>query len=270
MSLVSLLFGFKGRINRVQFWAGMVGAGFAGMLLMFMLGVMFMPQGPVPKTAGGALQAISGLVFTVAPVWILLCWIGFALQTKRFHDRGRSGLWTMLPLLPSMMIMSTLVSIAAQAIHSVQMGVASGGEVFMTGAAGSIGIWVLLLNLINLFMFVDLGCMPGKPGPNKYGDPPGGGFTGGGYTGGAPVGGGTPIPGQSTPRPMQPVPGMGSTLTNAESAIERAIAARGKQQAAAPVAASPMAAPRPAMAAAQPSGGLRPATGGSFGRKAPR
>lgn len=270
MSLVSLLFGFKGRINRVQFWAGMIGAGFAGMLLMFMLGVMFMPQGAVPKTAGGAIQAISSLIFTVAPVWILLCWVGLALQTKRFHDRGRSGLWTLLPLLPSMMIMSTLVSVAAQAIHSVQMGEISGGDAFMTGAAGSIGMWVLLLNLINLFMFVDLGCMPGKPGPNKYGDPPGGGFTGGGFTGGAPVGGGTPIPGQSSPRPAQAIPGMGSTMTKAESAIEQAIAARSKQQAAA----APAPAPRPAMAtampSAQPSAGLRPAAAGSFGRKAPR
>jgi hypothetical protein len=57
----------------------------------------------------------------------------------------------------------------------------------------------------------------------------------------------------------------GTALTGAESAIERAIAAQTKQQAAH---ATPLT-PRPAMAA-QPAGGLRPAAPGSFGQRAAR
>jgi hypothetical protein len=113
-------------------------------------------------------------------------------------------------------------------------------------------------------MFVDLGCMPSKPEPNKYGNPPGGGFNGGAPMGGAPAARQPApartqsIPGMGSPKPA---PATGSSLGNAESAIERAIAAQSKQAQAA--------AQRPAMArvGAQPTAGLRPATPSTFGRK---
>jgi len=266
VNLLWLLFSFNGRINRVQFWLGILGAGFGGALLFFLLGIMFMPHGEVAKTASGALQAISSLAFTIAPVYVLLCWIGLALQVKRFHDRGRSGLWTLLPVLPMMMILSTLVGIVVQFLHAAETGIViTSADAMVANAIGSVGIWVLILNLVHLFMFVDLGCMPGKPEANKYGPPPSGGFTGGG----APAGGGTPFPGQtSTARAQTAVPGMGgTTLTGAESAIERAIAAQAKQaRAPAPVQTTP----RPAIAAAPAAAGSRPATPGSFGRRAAR
>ncbi len=260
MNLVWLLFSFNGRINRLQFWLGMFGAGVGGVLLFFVLGLMLMPQGQMPKTAGGALQVISSIAFTVAPVFMLLSWIGFALQVKRFHDRGRSAAWTMLPILPVMMIMSSVVSAVAQVMHAMETGSLAGGEAVFAGAMTSVGIWVLILNLINIFMFVDLGCMPGKNGPNKYGNPPGDGLGGGAPIGGAPVLERTPptvtqsIPGMSPPKPAPAM--VGSSLSNAESAIERAIAAHAKQTQTVP--------PR---AGAQSAAGLRSATPGSFGRK---
>lgn len=246
--MVSLLFGFNGRINRVQYWLGCLIAGFGGAMLLFTLGLLTMPSGPPPKTPADMMQLISSMGITFGVPLFLMGWIGSALQVKRFHDRGRSGLMTLLPFLPLAMILMSVIGGAAT------------GESFER-VASSITLWFVLLQLINLFMFVDLGCMPGKPEANKYGNPPGGGFSGG-----APMGG-TPIPGQTSGAKAQAIPGMGgSALTGAESAIERAIAARNKQQAASP---APMA-PRPAIAAAQPAGGLRPAAPNSFGRKAAR
>ncbi len=251
--MVSLLFGFNGRINRIQYWLGCLIAGFGGAMLLFTLGLLTMPSGPPPKTPADMMQLVSSMGITFGLPFFLMGWIGSALQVKRFHDRGRSGLMVLLPFLPLTMILTTVISGAAT------------GESFER-VASSITLWFVLLQLINLFMFVDLGCMPGKPEANKYGNPPGGGFSGGAPAGGSPMGG-TLIPGRSTAAKAQAIPGMGgSALTGAESAIERAIAAQSKQQAAH---ATPLA-PHPAMAAAQPAGGLRPAAPGSFGRKAAR
>lgn len=247
MGLVSLLFSFNGRINRVQYWLGCIIGGVGGAFLLFLLTLLTMPAAPFPQTAEGLLQLLSSVSFAFGVPLMLMGWVGTALQTKRFHDRGRSGLFVLLPLLPVTMIVSAVVSGAATGAPFQQV-------------MSSITLWFLLLQLINLFMFVDLGCMPGKPEPNKYGNPPGGGFSGGAPAGGA------PRPGREPVRSAHVASGMGgSTLTSAESAIERAIAARSKQPA---EAASPVAAPRPAMAL-QPAGGLRPPAAGSFGGKRP-
>ncbi|MCX7358443.1 MAG: DUF805 domain-containing protein [Alphaproteobacteria bacterium] len=237
MNLVSLLFGFKGRINRAQFWYGNLGAGFAGILLMFVLGVMFIPTEDIAKTPAGFLHLVSVMGLVIGPPLFLMCWVGLALQTKRFHDRGRSGLWTMLPMLPAMMITTTIVTSLA------------GGQT-PEQAVASVGVWMLVTQAVNIFMLVDLGCMPGKEGANKYGPPPGGGS-------GSPSG--SPIPGTPS-KTAKPIPGMG--MTSAESAIERAIAAREKQTQA-PTQQTPVR----TMSASQ-AAPMRPAIAGSFGRKA--
>ncbi|MBX3429917.1 MAG: DUF805 domain-containing protein [Hyphomonadaceae bacterium] len=243
MSLVSLLFGFKGRINRAQFWMGNLGAGLGAIMLMFLLGAMFMPTGEIPKAGAGALQAVSAVVIVLGAPLLLISWIGSALQTKRFHDRDRSGLWTMLPLIPGFMIASTLVATLASGQTPDQ-------------AISAIGAWMLIMQAINLFLFVDLGCMPGKSQPNKYGPPPGGGLSRG-----APSD--KPVPGQRIPdTASSPNPGIG--LASAESAIERAIAAREKQpQASAPQTPTQKLGAKPIAMAP-----MRVGARGSFGRKA--
>lgn len=252
MNLVSFLFGFSGRINRLQYWLGYLGAGFGGAVLILVLGVLTMPAGGAPKTSADALLLLPSMGVTFGIPLMLMGWIGSALQTKRFHDRGRSGLWALAPFVPLTMIVITVISAAAT-------------NASIEHVLSSAGTWFGLLQLVNLFMFVDLGCMPSKPEPNKYGNPPGGGLSGGAPMGGAPTPGYSApaktqaIPGMGSPKP---VPAMGSSLSNAESAIERAIAARSKQvQAAAQRPAAP------ARVGAQPAASLRPATPGTFGRK---
>lgn len=251
MNLVSFLFGFSGRINRLQYWLGCLGAGFGGAVLMLMLGILTMPAGGTPKTAADAMVLLPSMGMTFGIPLMLMGWICSALQTKRFHDRGRSGLWALAPFIPMTMIVITVISGAAT-------------NASIEHVLSSAGMWFGLLQLVNLFMFVDLGCMPSKPEPNKYGNPPGGGFNGGAPMGGAPAARQPApartqsIPGMGSPKPA---PATGSSLGNAESAIERAIAAQSKQAQAA--------AQRPAAArvGAQPTAGLRPATPSTFGRK---
>lgn len=242
MGLVSLLFGFKGRINRVQYWLGSLGAGFGVILLLVVLLVIGGMPNPAASKEQQAAQALATIGLMVIPALLLASWCGLALQWKRFHDRGRSGAWVFLPMLPSFMMVSSVFGAIATGAHPAAI-------------AQAAQPWATILWIIQLGMLIDLGFLPGKEGPNKYGDPPGGGVSGG-----APS---PAIPGKAQPAKLQPAPGV-SGLGSAESAIERAIAARAKQaQAPTP---APAQFQRPAAGAAQASA-LRPAATATFGRK---
>lgn len=223
MGLISLLFGFSGRINRVQYWLGSTMGGVAGALLMFLLGVLTLPDGDIAKSGASGLRTAFALGLTFGLPLTLMAWIGYALQGKRFHDRGRSALWAMAPMLPAAMIAVNIVA-----------GAASGASLNQVNS--STGMWMFLLWGVNLFMFVDLGCMPGQVGPNKYGDPPGGGFRFG-----------NPHDAHTQPSQASPKPAVVATLRGAECAIDRAIAAN--------AAGVPLAAParRAGAAAAHPA-----------------
>lgn len=236
MGLVSLLFSFQGRINRAQYWLGAIGSTVVIFTLVFVLSFSMGASLDGSSEPAAVLGALAAMSLVLVPVFFASSWIGFALQVKRFHDRGRSGLWSLLPFLPVTMIVSTFIGGA--------MNNAPAAQVF-----SEIGGWSLLLWAINLGFFIDLACLPGKEGPNKYGNPPGA------SGGGAPSG----IPGR--PQPAAPA----FSLDSAQSAIDRAIAEQAKakagpQQRPAARPTTPVQAPRPAMAFA-------PAAGASFGRK---
>lgn len=234
MSLVNLLFGFSGRINRTQYWVGTLGAGFAAGFLVFAVVFTSLLGATAPQAKTAAAGIGIGLLLFLCVVMMVTSWIGLALQWKRFHDRGRPGWVAMAPLLPMTMVMVTIVS-----------GVTTGANVFQVAASAN--LWMLLLWAINLFFFIDLGCLPGKAEANQYGNPPGPGFGGGG-------------PRPTTPQPQAPAGAAPanamSSLFGAQSAMDRAIAEHK---------AAPATATRPAIATASATGAAP-----SFGRRQAR
>ena len=75
MSLVALLFSFRGRINRMPYW------------LVSLASLVFV------------LLAVSGFFPHVELILILLVpliWIGMALAAKRLHDRNKSARWLLV------------------------------------------------------------------------------------------------------------------------------------------------------------------------------
>lgn len=89
MDLVSLLFSFHGRINRLPYWVVsliLVGIGGGSQQSMG-------PYGPEnPMTAGPALITLA--------IFIVSVWIWLAVQVKRWHDRDKSGWWALINLVP--------------------------------------------------------------------------------------------------------------------------------------------------------------------------
>jgi len=237
VNLLTLLFGFSGRINRAQYWLGGLCAGVGTLIVIAVLMAIGGPVDPAVSEQERAAHFFRVFAMALIPALLAGSWIGYALAWKRFHDRGKSGVWVFLPVLPSFMMVSSIFSALASGANPLALG----------GAAQP---WATMLWVIQLWFLVELGFLPGKEGPNKYGPAPGGGspLT----TPGAPV-----APGKS----VEPIPGMQSALGGAESAMERAIAARARAEAATATAAASASAPVDSSAR-----GLR-SPSGSFGRK---
>jgi len=90
-TMKSILFSFKGRIGRKQFFLGIGCMLLQTLILFLLLSMTFNPETPVPGPAGFAILAI---------MMILNTWQSFALYTKRFHDRNKSGWWVLISLVP--------------------------------------------------------------------------------------------------------------------------------------------------------------------------
>ncbi|TIT29005.1 MAG: DUF805 domain-containing protein, partial [Mesorhizobium sp.] len=86
-----LLTSFEGRINRAKFWAGIgifIAIGIVAFILDSILGTRF-------TTASGGQVGIIGIIVTLASIYF-----AFALYAKRWHDRNKSGWWTLIGLIP--------------------------------------------------------------------------------------------------------------------------------------------------------------------------
>jgi uncharacterized membrane protein YhaH (DUF805 family) len=227
VGLASLLFGFKGRINRLQYWVGSLGVGVGAVIVLFSIGLALAPQPGASKDA--VLTAAPLMLIMMGLVGIVMGWAGMALQVKRFHDRNQPGWLVLLPLLPMFGLMSTVIG-----------GVLAGQDPGQIYAAAN--PYVLALWAINLGFFINLGCLGGTDGPNKYGDPPG-----------------SPPSTRLDPSPIgRPQAQAASSLGSAEAAMQRAIAEKARAAPAPAKTARPAVAAAPATAGAPASFGRRP------------
>jgi uncharacterized membrane protein YhaH (DUF805 family) len=140
MPMSQLLFSFQGRLNRQPYWLTSIAIVVLIILLIAFALAMF---GVHDFWAGGTTLALLVILY------IPLLWVGLALGAKRLHDRDKSAWWLLLfYLVPS------LLSGAANRID--------GGGFILHLAGFAITVWA----------FVELGCLRGTVGPNRYGPDP--------------------------------------------------------------------------------------------------
>ena len=82
-----ILTSFEGRISRQPFWIAVLVLWVASIAASIVTIILFGPQ----STATYAIQAIIGLVFL---------WPSLAVAVKRYHDRDKSGWWTLIVFIP--------------------------------------------------------------------------------------------------------------------------------------------------------------------------
>lgn len=86
MHMLYLFTGFHGRIGRQSYWVGSLTLVVIGLLAV----LIDLSRGPA--------QQGYGTISTVTS--IVLIYPSLALTTKRWHDRDRSGWWTLILLVP--------------------------------------------------------------------------------------------------------------------------------------------------------------------------
>jgi uncharacterized membrane protein YhaH (DUF805 family) len=144
--LLEFLFGASGRINRAKYWRSLLILGVAGMFV-----------GVILLTAAG----IATPLFIIMVVIVFIPWLmwGLAIHTERLHDRDKSAWWLLVfygvpAVLGSLTEAAWLTGLAGTALHYV------------------LSILSLASFALTIWGFVELGCLRGTAGPNKYGANP--------------------------------------------------------------------------------------------------
>ena len=141
MPLTQLLFSFRGRLNRKPYWMTVI-VTMAIILLLLLLALIMIRE-----------QRFECAAFTVIILLILyipLIWIGLAIGAKRLHDRDKSAWWLLVfYALPGILSSAgnQMDDVAFLVLHVVSF---------------AITVWA----------FVELGCLRGTRGPNRFGPDP--------------------------------------------------------------------------------------------------
>lgn len=100
MDIVSLLTSFEGRINRAKWWLGILILVIAQWIVWYIIamtmGIDMMGSGDPAQME----QAMAAASIPLIIVSLIFLYPTLALYTKRWHDRGKSGWWTLIILIP--------------------------------------------------------------------------------------------------------------------------------------------------------------------------
>ena len=159
---------FSGRSRRQEFWMFMLGT----FLLYFVLMIVAMTIGfgALGMAATGGANAMAGgmvglfasmglMTVVIGVLWLGLLIPTLAVSVRRLHDSDRSGWWLLLYFAPY--LFSTVFKVMAVSANS-------GTLVMLAGLLSLVG----LIGAIVLLVFY---CLPGTPGPNRFGPDPLGG-----------------------------------------------------------------------------------------------
>jgi uncharacterized membrane protein YhaH (DUF805 family) len=139
---------FEGRINRKPYWISLI------VLIIVMMVIIF---GASFLLIGSIVEPTFQTRLVTFVLQLLFLYPSTALMVKRLHDRNRPSYWAAFILVP--MVLKSLTDL---------MG--------MTGDPLNQNALDYLLNIIvfvvSIWFFVELGCLRGTVGTNQYGPDP--------------------------------------------------------------------------------------------------
>ena len=108
MDWKNLYLSLDGRINRKPFWLGVVVFAVVTWILEFILFAVFgvsliptMDPNADPAAAAAAASAMMGkMTVPLIILGLLILWPAICLYAKRWHDRGKSGWWSLITFVP--------------------------------------------------------------------------------------------------------------------------------------------------------------------------
>lgn len=105
---LQLFTSLEGRIPRKTFWLGFIVLIIVTWILELILFAIFgvsmmgnMDPNATPEAAAAAAQeAMSKMALPLIILFLLLLWPSICLYAKRWHDRDKSGWWSLIGLIP--------------------------------------------------------------------------------------------------------------------------------------------------------------------------
>lgn len=182
MSLGHYLFSFSGRINRAKQWAGLlVGLAF-GVLIQVLFAVTGgwaavgdLVDAKIKFAQFIASQQMQTFLILACALYAAVLYTTFAIAAKRLHDRDKSAWWLLvfivLPFvlnIPGFMMLPQYMHMMEQAVQAAQNHLPPPQPpqnplaTIANGAATIISLWA----------FVELYCLRGTIGDNRYGPDP--------------------------------------------------------------------------------------------------
>jgi uncharacterized membrane protein YhaH (DUF805 family) len=134
MRWMGLLFGLRGRVGRARWWAVQLAGGAVAVSLWAIDRVgIIIPLG---------LLILAGMVLAAAVI---------TNGIRRLHDRDRNGWWLLLFYVAPVLLDELAPAFGSEA-----------GGLVVEGFALAIVAWAM----------IEIGCLPGSSGPNRYGADP--------------------------------------------------------------------------------------------------
>ena len=144
-----LMFSLHGRATRWDWWKFNITVWIGSIVAGVLLGVSLVASGSARNPA-----ALEGQVrgFQHALMFLLL-FPTFAVWTKRFQDRGKSWVWAASFLAPMLVFQFLAINLGKEP---------EPGQLIM------LGVFAIPVIVLGLWAFIELGCLPGTPGVNRF------------------------------------------------------------------------------------------------------
>jgi uncharacterized membrane protein YhaH (DUF805 family) len=102
-NLGSLYLSFSGRISRQPWWLGLLAMVVIEWILMFIVGMLLGSSlaSVDPADQAAVAGAMTKTLIPTIIVGLVFLYPALAIYTKRWHDRGKSGWWSLIILIPA-------------------------------------------------------------------------------------------------------------------------------------------------------------------------
>jgi uncharacterized membrane protein YhaH (DUF805 family) len=169
MNWGSYFFSFQGRINRAKLWLFIPIVIVIDIVYFILFSILFggsilamIKGGPAGLMAGGASLGLAGILTCI--LVLVIFFAGIALTVKRLHDRNKTAWWLIVFWLVPLVLNVTTLSSRIAMLSDTSGAVPPTNPVMMILQLVALGL--------TIWAFVELYCLRGTVGDNRYGPDP--------------------------------------------------------------------------------------------------